>query len=129
MREVKAPLTTIAENWESTVSLDPERTLPKLEAMEGGGGDTNNEEEEEDEESSSGSESGTESGSGSSSTSCSSLESSSSSYEEDHNKVRIHRYRQCCGSGSGIRDPVLFLPPGSGIRDGAMVGSGSGIRD
>jgi hypothetical protein len=26
-----------------------------------------------------------------------------------------------------IRDPVLFLPPGSGIRDGAMVGSGSGI--
>jgi hypothetical protein len=32
-----------------------------------------------------------------------------------------------------IRDPVLFYPPdpgyGSGIRDGAMVGSGSGIRD
>jgi hypothetical protein len=26
----------------------------------------------------------------------------------------------------GIRDPVLFYP---GIRDGAMVGSGSGIRD
>jgi hypothetical protein len=24
---------------------------------------------------------------------------------------------------------VAFLPPGSGIRDGAMVGSGSGIRD
>jgi hypothetical protein len=38
---------------------------------------------------------------------------------------------QCCGSGSGIRDPVLFYPPdpgsGSGIRDGAVVGSGSGI--
>jgi hypothetical protein len=35
--------------------------------------------------------------------------------------------------GSGIRDPGsgAFLPPGSGIRirDGAMVGSGSGIRD
>jgi hypothetical protein len=31
---------------------------------------------------------------------------------------------QCCGSG--IR---CFLPSGSGIRDGAMVGSGSGIRD
>jgi hypothetical protein len=30
-----------------------------------------------------------------------------------------------------IRDPVLFYPPGSGIRiwDGAIVGSGSGIRD
>jgi hypothetical protein len=28
--------------------------------------------------------------------------------------------------GSWIR---CFLPPGSGIRDGAMVGSGSGIRD
>jgi hypothetical protein len=32
-----------------------------------------------------------------------------------------------------VADPdagsVAFLPPGSGIRDGAMVGSGSGIRD
>jgi hypothetical protein len=83
---VKAPLTTIAENWESTVSLDPDRALPKLEAMEE---ETNKEEEEEG--SSSESESGTESGSGSldgtSSTSGSSLESSSSSYEEDHSKV------------------------------------------
>jgi hypothetical protein len=37
---------------------------------------------------------------------------------------RKYRYRsyplnQCCGSGSGA-----FLPPESGIRDGAMVGSG-----
>jgi acetyltransferase-like isoleucine patch superfamily enzyme len=40
--------------------------------------------------------------------------------------------------GSGIRDGAMvgsgircFFPPGSGIRirDGAMVGSGSGIRD
>jgi hypothetical protein len=34
--------------------------------------------------------------------------------------------------GSGIQDPVLFYPPdpGSGIRirDGAMVGSGSGME-
>jgi hypothetical protein len=30
------------------------------------------------------------------------------------------------GSGSGIR---CFFTPGSGIRTGAMVGSGSGIRD
>ena len=85
LREVKAPLTTIAENWESTVSLDPDRALPKLEAME----EDNHKEEE---ESSSESESGTESGSGSlegtSSTSGSSLESSSSSYEEDHSKVK-----------------------------------------
>ena len=68
------------------MSLDPERTLPKLEAMEG------DNVEEEEEESSSESESGTDSGSGtnegSSSTSGSSLESSSSSYEEDHSKVR-----------------------------------------
>jgi hypothetical protein len=45
------------------------------------------------------------------------------------------------GSGSGISKQHLliafiqkevgsgaFLPPGSGIRDGAMVGSGSGIK-
>jgi hypothetical protein len=39
--------------------------------------------------------------------------------------------QQCCGSGSGIRDPGLgaFLTPGSGIRDGRKSASGSGIRD
>jgi hypothetical protein len=40
---------------------------------------------------------------------------------------------QCCGSGSGIRDWVLFDPwiqdPGFGIRDGRKSASGSGIRD
>ncbi len=36
---------------------------------------------------------------------------------------------QCCGSGSGIRDPVPFWPldPGSGM--GRKSASGSGIRD
>jgi hypothetical protein len=39
--------------------------------------------------------------------------------------------KQCCGSGSEIRDPGLgaFLTPGSGIRDGKQSASGSGIRD
>jgi hypothetical protein len=36
-------------------------------------------------------------------------------------------------SSASVADPDpgsgAFLPPGSGIRDGAMVGSGSGIRD
>ncbi len=106
---MKAPLTTIAENWESTVSLDPDRALPKLEAMEE---ETNKEEEE---GSSSESESGTESGSGSldgtSSTSGSSLESSSSSYEEDHSKV--FSSNQCYESGCGL-DPnsMSSLHPG-----------------
>jgi hypothetical protein len=38
---------------------------------------------------------------------------------------------QCCGSGSGIRNPGLdaFSTPGSGIRDGRKSASGSGIRD
>jgi hypothetical protein len=81
---VKAPLTTIAENWESTVSLDPDRALPKLEAMEE---ETNKEEEGSSSESESGTESGSGSLDGTSSTSGSSLESSSSSYEEDHSKV------------------------------------------
>jgi hypothetical protein len=41
-------------------------------------------------------------------------------------KRKIKQYSgQCCGSGSG----ELFYPPGSGIRDGAMVGSGTGNRD
>jgi hypothetical protein len=36
-------------------------------------------------------------------------------------------YMQCCGSGSGIRDPVPFYPKdpesGSGIRDDFFSGS------
>jgi hypothetical protein len=40
-------------------------------------------------------------------------------------------HRQTLDSSVADPDPGsgAFLPPGSGIRDGAMVGSGSGIRD
>jgi hypothetical protein len=53
-------------------------------------------------------------------------------------KLKQYKLCQCCGSGSGIRNPGsgirdpglgTFLTPGSGIRDGRKSASGSGIRD
>jgi D-ribose pyranose/furanose isomerase RbsD len=40
--------------------------------------------------------------------------------ETKKSDIKLDLCHQCCGSGSGIRDPVPFWPldPGSGIRDG-----------
>jgi hypothetical protein len=49
-------------------------------------------------------------------------------YGSSHIQPQIY---QCTRTSVADPDPGSgdFLPPGSGIRDGAMVGSGSGIRD
>ena len=85
--EIATPLTTIAENWESSVgppTLVMERTIPKLEAMDR----DSSSDSESDGCSASESESG--SNEGSTSSSCSSVESDSSSEnEEDGQKVFV----------------------------------------
>ena len=88
--DIATPLTTIAENWESSVgppTLVMERTIPKLEAMDR----DSSSDSESDGCSASESESG--SNEGSSSSSCSSVESDSSSdNEEDGQKVPISSF-------------------------------------
>jgi hypothetical protein len=46
-------------------------------------------------------------------------------------KIVRKRQDQCCGSASGIRDPVLFYPPdpGSGMEQWSDPDPGFGIRD